>query len=679
MAAASILIAREREQSTFPTEELQMLVSGNPGTRERMIDIASADPILGDKTDSVFSVGRKEDYATMLQKWHRCNALTKELGLSAGESGALQEVCGIGSGIGLHSGVFVPTMLKQTTDDQLAAWADNLWPQGKWIGAYTQTEIAHGSNVRGLETSCTYIPETDEFDVHSPDLSSIKWWPGAMGVLCNHCVLYARLIVGEEDLGIHNFLVQLRDIDTHVPLPGIEVGDIGPKWGTNRNDNGYLRLTHVRIPRFNMLAKFKQLDADGTYSSPGPAKGAYGTMTIVRANIVSGAYSGLSSAVTIATRFAAVRQQEPGAVIERVVLDYPSLQYRLLPYLAASYALLFQGRAMVSMNNEAQEQQAEGDFSMAASLHATSSALKSLCTTIGADGIEECRRACGGHGFSMSSGLPQIYTESMTGFTPEGDNWLLTQQTAKYVYGVVQGTGEQAGGVSAYLARYEEMLTERCAATNINEMCELPTLLRAYECRAAAEVATAIGNMEMAATSTEESGDAFMQQLVPHYAVSKAHGLVSVFSAFVASVENMKVDNPALAPVMGRLCSLFALSWIERDLGAFLLSGHISVEQGQLVKKAQTAVLAAVRPDAIGLVDAFGKTDFELNSAIGRSDGNYIAALYELAQKEPLNQSQDKGFDQDHLRFLKDIIHGTTVEDSSVPANQLATAQASKL
>ena len=42
---------------------------------------------------------------------------------------------------------------------------------------------------------------------------------------------------------------------------------------------------------------------------------------------------------------------------------------------------------------------------MAASLHATSSALKSLCTTIGCDGIEECRRACGGHGFSVRAEL----------------------------------------------------------------------------------------------------------------------------------------------------------------------------------------------------------------------------------------------------------------------------------
>ena len=610
MAAATQLLERERAQASFPTEELQQLVSGSPDMRDRMIAIAEADPVLGDKTDSVFSVGRKDDYANMLRKWHRCISLGKELGLSAGERGTLTAVAGIGSGIGLHSGVFVPTMMKQTTPEQLDAWAHNLWPEGKWIGCYAQTEIAHGSNVRGLETTCTYLPETDEFDVHSPALSSIKWWPGAMGVLSNHCVLYARLVVGEEDLGIHNFLVQLRDVDTHVPLPGIEVGDIGPKWGTNRNDNGYLRLTHVRIPRFNMLAKFSSLDAGGNYSRPGPAKGSYGTMTLVRASIVSGAFSGLSSAVTIATRYAAVRQQEPGAKIERAVLDYPSLQYRLLPYLSASYALLFQGRAMTSMNNEAQKLQADGDFSMAASLHATSSALKSLCTTIGSDGIEECRRACGGHGFSMSSSLPQIYAESMTGFTPEGDNWLLTQQTAKYLYAVVQGTGEGAGGVSLYLARYDELLSEQCAAATVEEMCELPTLLRAYECRAASEIAVAIGAMQSAATTAEGSGDAFMDQLVPHYAVSKAHGLVSVVSAFIVAVEKLRGDHLALAPVMSRLCALFALSWIERDLGAFLLSGHLSVEQGLLIKAAQAEMLRAVRPDSIALVDAFGNSDF---------------------------------------------------------------------
>jgi len=36
-------------------------------------------------------------------------------------------------------------------------------------------------------------------------------------------------------------------------LPGIELGDIGPKIGYNSKDNGYIIFKNVRIPRENMV------------------------------------------------------------------------------------------------------------------------------------------------------------------------------------------------------------------------------------------------------------------------------------------------------------------------------------------------------------------------------------------------------------------------------------------
>ncbi len=36
---------------------------------------------------------------------------------------------------------------------------------------------------------------------------------------------------GYEDLGIHNFVVPLRDMETHALLPGVVTRDIGPKIG----------------------------------------------------------------------------------------------------------------------------------------------------------------------------------------------------------------------------------------------------------------------------------------------------------------------------------------------------------------------------------------------------------------------------------------------------------------
>ena len=47
-------------------------------------------------------------------------------------------------------------------------------------------------------------------------------------------------------------------------IAGIKVGDIGPKFGINANDNGFLIFDHVRIPRENMLMRFSQVSkSDG--------------------------------------------------------------------------------------------------------------------------------------------------------------------------------------------------------------------------------------------------------------------------------------------------------------------------------------------------------------------------------------------------------------------------------
>lgn len=56
-----------------------------------------------------------------------------------------------------------------------------------------------------------------------------------------------------------------------------------------------------------------------------------------------------------------------------------------------------------------EKQRNAGDFSALPELHALSSGLKALCTWVTADGIEECRRTCGGHGYSRLSGLPTLF------------------------------------------------------------------------------------------------------------------------------------------------------------------------------------------------------------------------------------------------------------------------------
>jgi len=64
-------------------------------------------------------------------------------------------------------------------------------------------------------------------------------------------------------------------------------------------------------------------------------------------------------------------------------------------------------------------------------MHATSSGLKALSTDIASAGIEVCRLCCGGHGYSLSSGIPKIYANMTAACTYEGENTVLYLQTAR--------------------------------------------------------------------------------------------------------------------------------------------------------------------------------------------------------------------------------------------------------
>lgn len=159
----------------------------------------------------------------------------------------------------------------------------------------------------------------------------------------------------------------------------------------------------------------------------------------VRANIVMHARLVLARAVTVAVRYLSIRRQfkdmdaPKDTKLETVVLDYPTVQIRVLPLLATAFALHYSGQVMGDLYQRTRTKIEGGDFAELANLHSTSSGLKSLCTELAANGIETCRRAMGGHGFGGGSGLVQLNSDYLSKPTVEGDNWMITQQVARYL------------------------------------------------------------------------------------------------------------------------------------------------------------------------------------------------------------------------------------------------------
>ena len=77
-------------------------------------------------------------------------------------------------------------------------------------------------------------------------------------------------------------MIQVRDLNTHMPLPGIQIGDLGPKLGFNTTDNAWMIFDSVRIPRDNMLCRLAGIDREGNFEIRGDLRALYQIMVAIR-------------------------------------------------------------------------------------------------------------------------------------------------------------------------------------------------------------------------------------------------------------------------------------------------------------------------------------------------------------------------------------------------------------
>lgn len=132
-------------------------------------------------------------------------------------------VCGDeGAPFFLHFIMAIPAILNNADDEQQAEWLPKLYTC-QLLATYAQTELGHGTNLSKLEITATYDPESEQFVLDSPTITATKWWPGNLGKSSNHAIVVANLYTRDKCYGPHLFWVQIRDIDTHMPLRGLKL------------------------------------------------------------------------------------------------------------------------------------------------------------------------------------------------------------------------------------------------------------------------------------------------------------------------------------------------------------------------------------------------------------------------------------------------------------------------
>ncbi|KAL0901877.1 hypothetical protein ABMA27_007032 [Loxostege sticticalis] len=553
----------------------------------------------------------------------------------------------------LHFGMFVPTIIGQCTPEQQAKWLP-LAMDLKIIGTYAQTELGHGTFIRGLETTATYDASTEQFILKTPKLSSYKWWAGGLGKTANHCIVLAQLYTKGVCHGPHPFIVQIRDTETHMPLPGIKVGEIGPKLGFNTADNGFLGFEDFRIPRENLMMKNAQVTKDGTYVKVARhGKLTYGTMVFVRVMLVSDMAYCLAKAVTIAVRYSAVRRQsqpKPDQP-EPQVLDYLTQQHKLFICISTAHAMKLTSTWLWNTFTGVLADMRDGNTDTLPELHALSSCLKAISTSDTSALIEQCRFACGGHGYMYSSNLPALYSFATATRTYEGDYTVLLLQTARFLVKSWEqmDEGKPLTPTLAYLEQSRN-------GSQVSWDDSPEGIVRGFDAVAAGRIGACVKSIRKHINNGMDYEDAWQMTTVQLVGAAEAHCRAVICRVYRDETARLTAGcSPGVKAVLDQLSTLYLLYWALERTGDLLRFSSLSERDIENLQARYEALLLKIRPNAVGLVDAFDFRDEVLMSTLGSYDGRVYERLMEEALKTPLNREPVS--DSFH-KYIKPMMQG---------------------
>lgn len=563
---------------------------------------------------------------------------------------------------GVQWGLFTSAIVQLGDEEQQKAWVPGAMTL-ETPGAFAMTEIGHGSDVQSLATTATFDPEggeDGEWVINTPFRAAWKDFLGNAAIHARAATVFARLITNGVDHGVHCFYVPVRDAQGNL-LPGVQSEDDGEKGGLNGIDNGRLAFDHVRVPRRNLLNRYGDVAADGTYSSPIDSPGRrfftmIGTLVQGRVSLDGSAIRASQLALHIAITYATQRRQFTAAdpTRETVLMDYQAHLHRLLPKLAATYAGAFAHEQLLQAFDDVFS--GRGDTPEGREdLETLAATLKPTSTWLALDTIQECREACGGSGFMAENQLVGLHQDLDVYATFEGDNTILLQLVAKRL--LSDYTSElknvDRAGIGRFIAQRAEVLAKRHTpwARLGQSVSDRGNARRAFDSMRSAEfqeemladrARVKVEEVALALRGTARLNPADAAAEVNKHQVemldaARAHADLVRWRAFTAGIEALEGSGAeGSRAVLTDVRDLFGLTAINDDLAWFLLSGMISTQRGRQIEGDLRRLLWRLRPHVLDLVAAFDVRPGHVRAPIalgGEQERQDEAAAYFRAQR----------------------------------------------
>lgn len=643
------LMQDERTKAVFDPREMYQVLEGTPEKANKILQLYQSlerDPILAPSFKD-YELSRSENreqtttrIARMTQYveqelyqdfWRRLNLMT-----------AYDPSLGIR--IAVNLGLFINCIKGNGTDAQYKYWC--IEKEAKYMkqlwGCFGMTELGHGSNAAGVETTATFDAETDEFVINTPHIGATKWWIGGAAHSATHSSVYARLIVNGNDWGVKTFVVPLRD-SNHQLMPGVAIGDIGSKMGREGVDNGWIQFSSVRIPRAFMLQKYCKVSREGKVTLPPLEQLSYISLLQGRVGMASDSYRICARFITIATRYAVGRRQFKGDNSkqgeETQLIDYPLHQRRLMPILSLTYlaalatdrlerqheSVVEELEAAVHRNDAKAIEKSLGDTK---SLFVDSASLKSTLTWLAEQSITESRQACGGLGYSAYSGFGKSYADWVVQCTWEGDNNVLGMSAGRTIMKNVSDVLKrkvQITGTSLFLSNAAKYVGSHLVLKEEQDLSPRNVLLA---------LETLIVRVSVAATQKLKESKSWDFVSYERVLLSKLRCHHYMLQTFVETAE--RISQPDLLYVLARVVRLYTLTYLLENFSKEFVTYEVLCPRLSLniSNRLVGESCLQVREQAIALCDSFQIPDTLLNSAIGGYDGNWYETYFKVVKSQ---------------------------------------------
>lgn len=343
-----------------------------------------------------------------------------------------------------------------------------------------------------------------------------------------------------------------------------------------------------------------------------------GTLVGGRISVAGASLASAKTGLAIAVRYATRRRQFGAAGRpETLLLDYKAHQRKLMPRLAAAFAIDFAHKRLV------RQFLAQGGDARRTETFAAG--LKAYASWFNVETLQVCREACGAQGYLAQNRICLLRDDTDVFTTFEGDNTVLMLLVAKarltrYRH---QFSDLRLGGLvkllaSKALTAVSELNPVVTRTTDDEHLQDREFLSGAFRYREDRLLETLALRLRSRLERGMETFEAFNDCQDHALKLAEAHIERIVAEAILEAAGEHRGKD--LGHILNRLASLFCLWRLEQRRGWFLENGYFEGAKAKAVRNLVMRISGELRDEAEALIDSFGIPDRVLGAPIAASE-----------------------------------------------------------